>query len=1312
MSNDHLIHSFKFDLNHLSKQNYSTVEDRVVRIFNQSFYSIINRLSDRFTKDQEVILDQLVLDLGGIPHGELEQQLPLRFERALKDYFEKREKLVQGEAKSKEEESKYHPLVFYLIYGIYPWYAIQKESFSNAWQKSISDEKFVQHLYQLQWPNGAIKRLIQIGYSSLLDKTLKALVPDQADFILNYHQELLEQQERKALAVTESRRSFHYIIWEFTLEYILNAKGSRFSKKQFVTTQISGLTRHYNIRLDDFLKLFFQGIIQVKTQNHQQKELYAILTELKDDFLKEQSSKNKKDVEEEVLTVELTIQEVERILLYEELNQLLIEQLRHWLIKQENLELIKQHWLNPLKEKLLYASVEIIVGKEGHSLVRDYHELLWNRKTELKKEPTVNAYKEAVWRFTLDFFYKSFSSYFQAKVFVQYHSKKIAQHYNFNHQLFLGTLVFAIRELAVNRGNISLLSSVLLDLHEEEIAEQDKAEIQKSELIDLLLDQMIKGFDTSIFHSELESYLFIESWAIRILKEIGRVEELPINFLLQFLEKKGNTPMAFLKTVQQYQLTETHTKETEDKVDLERYNRQLILQWLSQMIREFETSVFHSEREIYFFLEGWGIRIIDEMEHEETLPISILLNLLQKKGGVDSSFLKTIRHHQQYELKYTKKKFVDDEVMDLSSHSIQNYKEELSLRQFVEGKKELDYHLLLKLLWHEEQLSSIVVERLRTDFKKEKNQSLLLQNWVHKLNNSEINRLILMLFGSAPILVEMFKLIQTAVNDSSIEIGEIFLIGLFESEQKGIQGAKLWEAQLTLFSRKLTMKRVELERKVITSILKLSLHQIQYLGHYYRAVDQREYFGSDLGKKLKSQNRDAVFNDFLKLQEVTIRSFTAKEIKEWNDFFLHQLLKEPEALMKRYFSDSQFREVWNQVWKQNQLGLSSSVQQLFLIRQSQWKNIRTLVSDVVLQKGTADRFIQFVIRFEESNVDSELNFSTWKKEEIYLLLKYLQQKKQLEAWIHLKRSIKIDFLKQSKIIEEGFFMTYYLNLEKTYGQLPANHKPYSFYEFELTFWRFIIMAQQQQWSVWQFFEKWMLFIARSLKVNILLYGQLEHLIPPKEEGLLMQLKEKLQKEQASYQLVKVEEKMEGLEKEEVQNIPELALDKWELYHVGLVILHPFLKQLLTALEYLDEKHQFKNEPDRTKGILVLHYLATGENYGGENTEEHELAFPKLVCGMPISGVIDNHLQLDSKELEMADGMLSACIQHWDKLKGSSIDTLRNTFLKRNGRIEEKDSAYQLFVESSGTDILLDSLPWSISLIRLPWLEQPIYVSWR
>ena len=199
MSADHTIHSFRFDLTQLSQQNHNKVEDRVVRVFNQSFYTILNRVANRFAIEEELILDQLVLDLGGIPQEELEQQLPLRFERAIQDYFTVLEKKGLNQTKVKEEV-KQHPLVYYLFNGVYPWYSPQQEPFKIAWVKSLERKSFVQQLFQYRWSQQAIKRLVQIGFLDVLEKTLKALVPDQEGFILNYHDELLEQHENKTLA--------------------------------------------------------------------------------------------------------------------------------------------------------------------------------------------------------------------------------------------------------------------------------------------------------------------------------------------------------------------------------------------------------------------------------------------------------------------------------------------------------------------------------------------------------------------------------------------------------------------------------------------------------------------------------------------------------------------------------------------------------------------------------------------------------------------------------------------------------------------------------------------------------------------------------------------------------------------------------------------------------------------------------------------------------------------------------------------------------------------------------------------------------
>lgn len=1212
MGTDHVIHSLKFDLTHLSKQKHQLIEDRIVRIFNQSFYSIIHKVASRFAAKHDVVVSQLVLDLGGIPQEELEQQVPLRFEKALQDYFSKREKAISRKDDTKEEKLKHHPLVFYLFYGIYPWYAPQKGSFANNWSKSIVDQKFIQHLFQIQWPQRAIKRLVQIGFLDLLKQTLKALVPEQSAFILNYHHELLVQHKRGELAKTESKRSYHGIIWEFTFQFILNAKGSRFSKKQFIIYQIKSLSGHYNIRINDFIQLLLKGFQALKTQHHHRKELYSILVELNEDFQKrgEEQEESQLTTEERKIATALTIDEVEKMLQSSSLNQVVVLQLKQWLLKRANIERVKQSWLNPLKEKLLYATVEIIVGTEGKNIIQGYHELLWQQNETVVAETPIATYKQAIWRFTLDFFYQSFSSYFQAKEFVRYHSRKVAQHFNLNPIVFLGSLISAVRELHIVGNQLDLLSKVLLSIHKEEpVADEERK-----------------------------------------------------------------------------MLNQQHTD-----------------QLLVQMIKTFESTVFHSEKELYFFLENWAIRLIEETGREEVLPISFLLKLFKTRKKVSKSFLNTLLRHQQYELLYDKRKIIDEELINLSETGIRNFEQELSLHHFVLGKKPLSLTLLLKLLFHEKQLSFAVVEKLRADFKKEHFQLQLIKEWVPKFNSRQYAQLIRLLFGSDQYLLAIFELIQFSLKEQKINVKGLFLIGLFESG--GEEERKLWKRQLELFSKELAIGQVELETKIAHFNFELSTHQIHYLSYYFYLRNNKRFFGSQSTNWLKEKTKEFDLKIFQKMEAVDAMTFSDAEKKNWNDYLLNQLLTEPSYLMKLYFGNQQFKFAW----QKNKAWLSVAVRQLFRTRYSQWGRIKTLLTEATINSGTADRLIQFILHFEEPGRDFKVTFSAWKQEEIYLLRQYLKERVSLEKWVHLKASIKIDFLKRSKIIGTDFFLTYYIQLEEVYRQLPTNQRPYSYFEFEVTFWKFLNTIWNQQWSIWQIFEKWVTFMTLALRVKATEYGNLEQLIPEKHEKQWDQLKEK---NENKVSLEKIKEEASLADGNQEEEIPEIAIDKVEFDHVGLVILHPFLKQLMMAMKLLDEQNKFKSETTKERAVCMLHYLATGEKYGVDSLEEHELAFPKLICGMPISRVVNSNLKLKSDEIEMADGMLIACLQHWDKLRGSSADALRNTFLKRRGTVQEKDSAYQLYVEGSGTDVLLDYLPWSISLIRLPWLEQAIYVSWR
>jgi len=162
-----------------------------------------------------------------------------------------------------------------------------------------------------------------------------------------------------------------------------------------------------------------------------------------------------------------------------------------------------------------------------------------------------------------------------------------------------------------------------------------------------------------------------------------------------------------------------------------------------------------------------------------------------------------------------------------------------------------------------------------------------------------------------------------------------------------------------------------------------------------------------------------------------------------------------------------------------------------------------------------------------------------------------------------------------------------------------------------------------------------------------------------------------------------------------------------VHHAGLVLVHPFLPRLMDAVGI--------SGADGTlgRGVLpraasLLHFLATGV----DEVWEFDAAFVKVLLGLqpqaqlPISSGL-----LSDEDLEEADALLRAVVEHWRVLKNTSIEVLRESFLQRPGLLHEDEQGWHLQVESRTHDVLLDHLPWSIGVAKLPWVSKPIFTDW-
>ncbi len=160
---------------------------------------------------------------------------------------------------------------------------------------------------------------------------------------------------------------------------------------------------------------------------------------------------------------------------------------------------------------------------------------------------------------------------------------------------------------------------------------------------------------------------------------------------------------------------------------------------------------------------------------------------------------------------------------------------------------------------------------------------------------------------------------------------------------------------------------------------------------------------------------------------------------------------------------------------------------------------------------------------------------------------------------------------------------------------------------------------------------------------------------------------------------------------------------------GLVLLHPYLPRLLNGCGLVDHKGRAIDDASLPRACALLHALACGD----VQAAEHQLPLIKLLLGRAPDDAFNDSLPRPmAADLEEIDSLLVAVRNHWKALGNTSVDGLRLSFLQRRGLLRKADGAWHLQMQAEGFDMLLDLLPWSISLVKLPWMPLPLMVDWH
>ncbi|MDX6692884.1 MAG: hypothetical protein QOF02_487 [Blastocatellia bacterium] len=164
-------------------------------------------------------------------------------------------------------------------------------------------------------------------------------------------------------------------------------------------------------------------------------------------------------------------------------------------------------------------------------------------------------------------------------------------------------------------------------------------------------------------------------------------------------------------------------------------------------------------------------------------------------------------------------------------------------------------------------------------------------------------------------------------------------------------------------------------------------------------------------------------------------------------------------------------------------------------------------------------------------------------------------------------------------------------------------------------------------------------------------------------------------------------------------------------NAGLVLTSPFLPHLFQTLNLLREDEtgrvRLRDAEAVSRAAHLLQYLVDGKT----DTPEPLLVLNKIMCGVPTATPVERAIVITEQERDLCERLLKAMIANWTIISNTSIAGLRETFLQREGKLELSSDGWRLRVQRRTLDVLIDQIPWSISIVFHNWMPQPLSVNW-
>ena len=174
--------------------------------------------------------------------------------------------------------------------------------------------------------------------------------------------------------------------------------------------------------------------------------------------------------------------------------------------------------------------------------------------------------------------------------------------------------------------------------------------------------------------------------------------------------------------------------------------------------------------------------------------------------------------------------------------------------------------------------------------------------------------------------------------------------------------------------------------------------------------------------------------------------------------------------------------------------------------------------------------------------------------------------------------------------------------------------------------------------------------------------------------------------------------------DDLQHNEESAI---QIKNAGLILFHPFIITYFNKVGLL-ENSKFRTKMSASRAILLLQWLADGIV---NHNNAVEPVLNKILCGTDLIETIPFDFTPTEQEKTVTNELVEIFKNRWPKMKNTSTEAIRSSFIIRDGTLNHCDDGWILSVEQRGYDVLLQTLPWTLNYIKTPIMNKVLHVKW-